>query len=41
MNEHGTSIRETAVLFNIPSYEIGGLDALYSKKGYPAMKDKK
>ncbi|HDR6422554.1 TPA: transposase, partial [Bacillus thuringiensis] len=38
MNEHGTSIRETAALFNIPSYETlrkwkiayetGGLDAL-------------
>lgn len=24
MNEHGTSIRETAALFNIPSYETGG-----------------
>ncbi|SEG81519.1 Helix-turn-helix domain-containing protein [Bacillus sp. ok061] len=52
MNEHGTSIRETAVLFNIPSYETlqkwkiayetGGLDALHSKKkGRPTMKDKK
>ncbi len=52
MNEHGASIRETAVLFNIPSYEIlrkwkiayetGGLDALHSKKkGRPTMKDKK
>ena len=52
MNEHGTSIRETAALFNIPSYETlrkwkiayetGGLDALQSKKkGRPTMKDKK
>ncbi|UKS62681.1 IS3 family transposase [Bacillus toyonensis] len=52
MNEHGTSIRETAALFNIPSYETlrkwkiayetGGLDALHSKKkGRPTMKDKK
>ncbi|QWI18544.1 IS3 family transposase [Bacillus wiedmannii] len=52
MNEQGTSIGETAGLFNIPSYETlrkwkiayetGGLDALKSKKkGRPAMKDKK
>ncbi len=42
MNEQGTSIGETAGLFNIPSYETGGLDALKSKKkGHPAMKDKK
>ncbi|HFO0449283.1 TPA: IS3-like element ISBth10 family transposase [Bacillus paranthracis] len=52
MNEHGTSIRETAALFNIPSYETlrkwkiayetGGLDALQlKKKGRPTMKDKK
>ncbi len=42
MNEHGTSIRETAALFNIPSYETRGLDALQSKKkGRPTMKDKK
>lgn len=52
MNEHGISIRETAALFNIPSYETlrkwkiayetGGLDALHSKKkGRPTMKDKK
>ncbi len=51
MNENGTSIRETATLFNIPfnetlrkwkiAYETGGLDALYSKKkGRPTMKDK-
>ena len=50
MNEHGTSIGETAGLFNIPSYETlrkwkiayetGGLDALKSKKkGRPTMKD--
>ncbi len=32
MNEHGTSIRETVALFNIPSYETGGLDSLHSKK---------
>lgn len=42
MNEQGTSIRETAAFFNIPSYEVlrkwkiayetGGLDALHSKK---------
>lgn len=52
MNEHRTSIRETAALLNIPSYETlrkwkiayetGGLDALHSKKkGRPTMKDKK
>jgi len=52
MNEKGTSIRETAAIFNIPSYEIlrkwkvayeaGGLDALQSKKkGRPSMKNKK
>ncbi|WP_423243515.1 transposase [Bacillus thuringiensis] len=52
MNEQGTSIRETAALFNIPSYETlrkwkivyetGGLDSLHSKKkGRPTMKDKK
>ncbi|KEK22723.1 hypothetical protein BAGA_16545 [Bacillus gaemokensis] len=52
MNEQGTSIRETAAIFNIPSYETlrkwkiayetGGLDALQSKKkGRPSMKDKK
>ncbi len=41
MNEQGTSIRETAALFNIPSYEIGGLDALHSKKkGRPTIKIK-
>ncbi len=49
MNEHGTSIRETAAIFNIPSYETlrkwkvayetQGLDALQSKKkGRPTMK---
>ncbi|WP_431603352.1 helix-turn-helix domain-containing protein, partial [Bacillus cereus] len=42
MNKHGTSIRETAPLFNIPSYETlrkwkiayetRGVDALQSKK---------
>ncbi|MBY0599792.1 helix-turn-helix domain containing protein [Bacillus bingmayongensis] len=42
MNEQGTSIRETAAIFNIPSYETlrkwkiayesGGFDALQSKK---------
>ena len=52
MNEHRTSIRETAALFNIPSYqtlrkwkiayETRGVDALQSKKkGGPTMKDKK
>ncbi len=52
MNEHGTSIRETAALFNIPSYETlrkwkiayetGGLDALQSKKkGRPTMAKEK
>ncbi|WP_396021426.1 MULTISPECIES: transposase [unclassified Bacillus cereus group] len=51
MNEQGTSIGETAGLFNIPSYETlrkwkiayetGGLDALKSKKkGHPAMNEK-
>ena len=49
MNEHGTSIRETAAIFNIPSYETvrkwkvayetEGIDALKSKKkGRPSMK---
>ncbi|EOQ01592.1 hypothetical protein KOY_05084 [Bacillus cereus VDM021] len=52
MNEKGTSIRETAAIFNIPSYETlrkwkvayeaGGLDALQSKKkGHQSMKNKK
>lgn len=52
MNEQGTSIRETAALFNIPSYETlrkwkvayetGGLDALQSKnKGRPSMEKKR
>jgi transposase-like protein len=52
MNEQGTSIRETAAIFNIPSYETlrkwkvaydkGGLDALQSKKkGHQSMKNKK
>ncbi|CAH2464269.1 hypothetical protein IIQ_05324 [Bacillus cereus VD118] len=52
MNEQGTSIRETAALFNIPSYETlrkwkvayetGGLDALQSKKkGRPSVEKKK
>ncbi|SFJ98439.1 Helix-turn-helix domain-containing protein [Bacillus sp. 71mf] len=52
MNEQGTSIRETAALFNIPScktfrkwkvvYETGGLDTLQSKKkGRPSMEKKK
>lgn len=51
MNEQGTSIRETAALFNIPSYETlrkwkiayeaEGVDALQSKKkGRPSMKSK-
>jgi transposase len=51
MNEHGTSIRETAAIFNIPSYETlrkwkisyetEGFDALQSKKkGHPSMKNK-
>ncbi len=51
MNEHGTSIRETAAIFNIPSYETlrqwkvayetEGYDALQStKKGRPSMKNK-
>lgn len=49
MNDHGTSINETAAIFNIPSpsrirqwlidYESGGMDALISKKkGRPSMK---
>lgn len=49
MNEHGTSIRETAAIFNIPSpetlrnwkvaMETEGFDALQSKKkGRPSMK---
>ncbi len=48
MNEQGTSIRETAALFNISSpstisqwrsqYEAGGVDALITKKkGRPSM----
>jgi len=48
MNEHGTSIFETAAIFNLPSdstlqqwqylFETQGLDALYSKKkGRPSM----
>lgn len=52
MNKQGTSIRETAALFNIPScetlrkwkvaYETGGLDALQSKKkGRTSMEKKK
>jgi transposase len=51
MNEHGTSIRETAAIFNIPSYETlrkwkisyetEGFDALQSKKrGHPSMNNK-
>lgn len=42
MNDNGTSINETAAIFNIPSpsrvyqwlksYEVGGVDALISKK---------
>ncbi|WHX98930.1 IS3 family transposase [Neobacillus sp. DY30] len=50
MNEQGTSIRETAAIFNIPSpstllkwkiaYESEGLDALQIKKeGRPSMKN--
>lgn len=52
MNEQGTSIRETAAIFNIPSYETlrkwkvayetGGYDALQlTKKGRPSMENKK
>ncbi|MGY3314459.1 transposase-like protein [Peribacillus simplex] len=51
MNEHGTFIRKTAAIFNIPSYETlrkwkvayetEGFDALQSKKkGRPSMKNK-
>jgi len=51
MNEHGTSILETAALFNLPSdttlwnwkriLETRGVDALQSKKkGRPSMKKK-
>ena len=51
MNEHGTSILETAALFNLPSdttlwnwkriLETQGVDALQSKKkGRPSMKKK-
>jgi transposase len=51
MNEQGTSIRETAAIFNIPSYETlrkwkvpyetGGNDALQpNKKGRPSMNNK-
>jgi len=49
MNEKGTSIKETAAIFNIPSpstllkwkkqFETGGMDALeLMKKGRPSMK---
>jgi transposase len=49
MNEHGTSIRETAAIFNIPThstlskwknqFETEGVDALIpSKKGRPLMR---
>ncbi|WP_408014810.1 helix-turn-helix domain-containing protein [Robertmurraya siralis] len=49
MNDHWTSINETAAIFNIPApsrvyewlktYEAGGVDALISKKkGSPSMK---
>jgi len=52
MNEQGTSIRETAAIFNIPSYETlrkwkvaydsEGLGALQpKKKGRPSMQNKK
>ncbi|WP_090695859.1 IS3 family transposase [Bacillus sp. 166amftsu] len=52
MEKQGTSMRETAAIFNIPSHEIirrwrvaydsNGVDALRSKKkGRPAMKNKK
>ncbi len=51
MNEHGTSIRETAAIFNIPSYETlrkwkvafesEGFDALHEKKkGRLSLKNK-
>jgi transposase len=50
--EHGTSIREAAAIFNIPTHsllsrwkkelETKGVDALKSKKkGYPSMKKEK
>jgi transposase-like protein len=40
MNEQGTSIRETAAIFNLPSYETKGFDALQSKKkGRQSMKN--
>lgn len=49
MNEQGTSLYETAAIFNIPApstistwklkFEAGGLDALkLNKKGSPSMK---
>jgi len=52
MKEHGTSIRETTAIFNIPThslllgwknqFERGGVDALKSKKkGPPSMKKRK
>jgi transposase len=52
ISEHGTSIREAAAIFNIPTHsllsrwkkelETKGVDALKSKKkGRPSMKDEK
>ena len=52
INEHGTSIREAAAIFNIPTHslllrwknqlETKGVDALKpKKKGRPSMKDEK
>lgn len=52
MNEHGTSIRETTAIFNLPTHsmllswknqlEMDGIDALNpKKKGRPSMKEEK
>lgn len=51
ISEHGTSLRDTAAIFNIPThallsrwkkeFETEGVDALKpKKKGRPSMKDK-
>jgi transposase len=42
MNEHGTSIRETAAIFNIPSYEtLRKWKVAYETKGFDALQSKK
>jgi transposase-like protein len=42
MNEQGTSIRETAAIFNIPSYEtLRKWKVAYETKGFDALESKK